>query len=71
VCVTTTKDNLDFRDSYQVFDDYNDALAWYNHLLNQPETHTASLCKPMESTEPNWVYAQAVNYLKKRSKVNE
>tara|TARA_Y100001973_G_C5201886_1_gene338447 strand:+ start:3411 stop:3641 length:231 start_codon:yes stop_codon:yes gene_type:complete len=69
VCTTTTKDDYEFHDSYSVFENLKDAREWYNHLLTMPETHTASLCKPVDSTEPHYLvnklYSNSVKKLKK------
>ena len=65
VCCTTTKDNYEFHDSYWVFETLVNAKVWYKKLLESSETHTASLCEPIESTEPHYLYKQSVNKLKK------
>jgi hypothetical protein len=54
LCWTTKHDQL-FTDYYTVFESINDAKIAYDNLINQQEVYSASLCKPIASTEPHYL----------------
>ncbi len=43
--------DCDSRDAWEVFDDYEDAAAKYNQLLQQDDVLTASIALPIQSSD--------------------
>lgn len=54
LCWTTKKDGC-YKDYYTVLESLSDAATAYDNVTSQTEVYSASICKPIVSTEPHYV----------------
>ena len=62
VCLTTQRKSknllpteYEYHSDWQAFDTLEEAQAEYRRLFNRKDLYTATICKPVESTEPTYL----------------
>jgi len=48
-------DEFEFHSDYQVFDTLDEAQTLYNKLFQRDNLYSATICKPIESTEAHYI----------------
>ena len=62
VCFTTQSksknllpNEVEYHSDWAVFETLKDAATVYNNLLNRKDLYTATICSPVESTDPHYL----------------
>ena len=62
VCLTTKRKSknllpteYEYHSDWQAFDTLEEAQELYRRLFNRKDLYTATICKPIESTEPTYL----------------
>ena len=62
VCLTTKRksknllpNEVEYHSDWQAFETLEEAQELYRRLLNRKDLYTATICEPIESTEPTYL----------------